>query len=123
MSGETEESLSVLMSFDVESLPDKLMISYPVRAFIPNTLSCYMCQAYGRVAPVCRREVPRCEKCAEGHETKECVASGKVVVFVNCRSAHGAGDPKCPVQERQVEVFRVRVVQKWSYAEAVKKIE
>jgi hypothetical protein len=26
MSGETEESLSVLLSFDVESLPDKVML-------------------------------------------------------------------------------------------------
>ena len=75
------------------------------------------------MAAVCGREVPRCEKWAEGHETKECVALGKVVVCVNCRGAHGAGDQKCPVRERQVEVSRVRVVQKLSYAEAVKKVE
>ncbi|CDQ57693.1 unnamed protein product [Oncorhynchus mykiss] len=63
-------------------------ISYPVQAFVPNTLRCYRCQAYGHVAAVCRREDPRCEKCAEGHETKECVALGKVVVCVNCSGAH-----------------------------------
>ena len=83
MSSETEVSLSVLLSFDVESLPDKVMLGYiscPVQALVPNTLHCYRCQAYGHVAAVCRREVPRCEKCAEGHETKE------------CRDAHGAGD-------------------------------
>ena len=79
---------------------------------MPNTLRCYRCQAYGHVAAVCRREVPRCEKCAEGHEKKECVQLGKVVVCVNCRGAHGAGDQKCPVRKRQVEVSRVRVVQK-----------
>ena len=33
-----------------------------------------------------------CEKCAEGHETKVCVALGKIVVCVNCKGAHGAGD-------------------------------
>ena len=64
---------------------------------MPNTLSCYRCQAYGHVVAVCRREVPMCENCAEGHETKKCVALGKVVVSVNCRGAHGAGDQKCPV--------------------------
>ena len=42
-------------------------------------------------------------------------------VCVNCRGAHGAGDQKCPVRERQVS--RVRIVQKFSYAEAVKKVE
>jgi hypothetical protein len=35
------------------------------------------------VAAVCRREVPVCEKCSEGHETNDCVALGKVVVCVN----------------------------------------
>jgi hypothetical protein len=71
---------------------------------VPNTLRCYRCQAYGHVAVMFRREVPRCEKCAEGHEIKKCVALGKVVVCVNCRGAHGTGDQKCPVRERQIEV-------------------
>ena len=62
---------------------------------------------------MCRREVPRCEKCVQGHETKACVALEKVVVCVNCRDTHGAGDQKCP-RERQVEVSRVRVLQKLS---------
>ena len=75
------------------------------------------------MAAVCRREVPRCEKCAEGLETKECVAWGKEVVCVNCRGAHGAGDQKCPVQESQVELTKVRGEQRVSHAEAVKKIE
>jgi hypothetical protein len=49
------------------------------------------------VTALCRREVPRCEKCAEGHETKKCVALRKVEV--NCRGAHGARVQKCPVGE------------------------
>ena len=75
------------------------------------------------MAAVCRREVPTCEKCAEGHETKKCVALGNVVVCVNCRGAHGDGYQKCPVRERQVEVTRDRIVQKLWYAEAVKKVK
>ena len=58
MCGETEESLSVLMSFDVETLPDKVMLGYfsnPVQASVLNPLGCYRCQAYGHVAAVCRR--------------------------------------------------------------------
>jgi hypothetical protein len=42
---------------------------------------------------------------------------------VNCGGAHVAGDQKCPVQERQVEVVRVSVEQKVQYAEAVKTVE
>ena len=52
------------------------------------------------MAAVCSRDIPRCEKCAEGHETKKCVALGKVAVCVNCKGAHGAGDQKCPVGDR-----------------------
>ena len=43
---------------------------------------------------VCRREIPRCETCAGGHQTKECVVSVENVVCVNCRGTHGAGDQK-----------------------------
>ena len=50
-----------------------------------------------------------------------CVVS--VDKVVNCRGGHVAGGRKCPVSQRQVEVARVRVVQKVSYAEAVKKAE
>jgi hypothetical protein len=36
------------------------------------------------VAAVCRREIPRCEKCARGHGTNECVISEENVVCCNC---------------------------------------
>lgn len=55
------------------------------------------------------------EKCAGGHETKECVIPVGKSVCVNV-----AGDQKSPVRERQVEVDWVRVVQRVSYVEAVK---
>lgn len=42
---------------------------------------------------------------------------------VNCGGAHVAGNQKCLVQERLVEVARVKVEQKVSYAEKVKRVE
>ena len=38
------------------------------------------------------------------------------------RGTHGAGDQRCLLRERQVEVARIRVVQKVPYAEAVKRV-
>ena len=70
--GETEKTLSVLLN--LESLPDKVIleyVSYPVRAFVPNPLRCFRCQAYGHIAAVCRKEIWRCKKCEGGHGTKE----------------------------------------------------
>ena len=76
-----------------------------MRAYVPNPLRCFIYQAYGHVA-VCKREIPRCEKCLGGHDTRECVVSVGKVVCLNCRGTHGAADHKCPVREKQVEVAR-----------------
>ena len=46
-----------------------------------------------------QREIPRCEKCAGGHETKGCVVSVEKGVCVSCGGDHGAGDRRCPVRE------------------------
>ena len=88
-----------------------------------SPLRCFRCQYYGNVAAVCRREIPRCEKCAGGHGTKECVILVEKVRCFNCGGGYVAGDQKCPVRVRQVEVSRVRSVQKVSYAEAVRTVE
>jgi hypothetical protein len=63
---------------------------------------------------VCKREISRCEKCARGHETKDV---NKLCVLTN-----GAGHQKCLVREKQVDVAIIRVLQKVSYAEAVKEV-
>jgi hypothetical protein len=39
-------------------------------------------QAYGHVTVVCRMDIPRCEKCAGGPKTKDCVVSVEKVVCV-----------------------------------------
>jgi hypothetical protein len=73
--GETEKTLSVLLSFEVESLLGS--VSYPLRTFVVNLLLCFRTQ----VAAVCRRKILKCEKCAGGHETKESVVSVEKVVL------------------------------------------
>ena len=86
-------------------------------------LRCFRGNVYGHVTVVCRTKIPRCGKSAGVYGTEDCVISVDKVVCVNCRGALAAGDQKCLVRETQVEVTRVRVVQKVSYAEAVKKVE
>ena len=54
--------------------------------------------------------MPRCEKCVGGHEMKECVVSWRKLC-VSCGGANGAGDLRCQVRERQIEVAGVPVVQ------------
>ena len=90
---------------------------------MPNLLQCFRCYFYGHVTAVCRREIPRCGKCAGGHGTEDCAVSVYKVVCVNSRGADVVGDRKCQVRERQVDLTRVRVVQRVSYAEAMKEVE
>jgi hypothetical protein len=52
-----------------------------MRAFVPKILQWIRCEVYGHVAAVCRREIARYEKCAGGHEMKECVVSVEKVVL------------------------------------------
>ena len=88
---ETEKTRSILLSFEAESLTGNVMlvyVSYPLRAFVPNPLRCFRCQAYGHDEAVYRMEIPGCENCAGGHGTNKCVVSGGYV----------AGDQKFPVQ-------------------------
>ena len=74
VSGETEESLFVLLSFDVESFPNKVMLEY-------NLFCMSFCSEHITLLQVSslwacgRREVPRCETCAEGHETNKGMCS------------------------------------------------
>jgi hypothetical protein len=83
--GKPEKTLSVMLSFDAESLPDKVKVvsvSYHVRAYVTKILLCFSCHVYGHIAAVCRRDMPTCETCAGGHEMKECVVSVEKVVLV-----------------------------------------
>jgi hypothetical protein len=70
-----------------------------------------------------RREIPRCGKFQGEHGTEDCIVLVEIVLFVNCKGTHIAGDLKSPVRDKQFEVTRVRVVQKVLYAEAVKKVQ
>jgi hypothetical protein len=44
----------------------------------------------------------RCEKCAGGHEMRECVVSVEKVVCDSYGGAQRAGDRRGPLRERQI---------------------
>ena len=68
-------------------------------------------QLKGKIPGVCdARCLGQRRQGGMGGETE----SLSVVVCVNFRGAHGVGDQKCPVRERQVEVSRAGVVWKLS---------
>jgi hypothetical protein len=57
---------------------------------------CFKCQAYGHVAPVCRK-AESCGHCAGKHNTKDCVTQSQLKC-ANCGKKHAAWNHECSVR-------------------------
>lgn len=120
-----KESLSVLLFFDERVLPTRIRIGYmshQVRPYIPPPLRCFKCQKFGHVAAICRGK-KRCGKCGgEDHEYGQCQENASVKCC-NCGGAHSAAYKGCQAHKRAAEVQRVKIEEKVTYAEAIKKVD
>lgn len=120
--GEICNSLSVMIVFEEEQLPDRVFVgymSYDVKLYIPPPLRCYKCQRFGHTAAVCRAK-KRCSKCGGEHEYEDCDKDYKRCC--NCGGEHSAAYQGCEFSKRAKEVQRVKVTQGISYSEAVRKV-
>lgn len=120
-----KESLSVLLFFDEKVLPTRIRVGYmsfQVRPYIPPPLRCFNCQKFGHVAAICRGK-RRCGKCGgEDHEYGQC-KEGTSVKCCNCGGSHSAAYKGCQAHKKASEVQRVKVEEKLTYAEAIKKVD
>jgi len=62
---------------------------------------CYNCCDYGHQATHCKRH-PRCGKCGEKHNTRECKHIGKAHC-VHCGGEHEAWHPQCHARNAEKE--------------------
>ena len=121
--GQRCDSLSVLLTFDEDRIPDKVFIgymSYDVRLYVPPPLRCFKCQKYGHVAAVCKGK-QRCGRCAGEHEYGKCERGAKLKCC-NCGGEHTSAYRGCEISKRAEEVQRVKTLQGVTYAEAVRKV-
>ena len=96
-------------------------MSYQGGAYVPPPLRCFKCQRFGHVAAICRGK-PRCGKCGgEDHEYCQC-KEGTSIKCCNCGGEHSAAYKGCEVHKRAAQIQRVRVEDKVTYAEAIKKV-
>ena len=117
------DSLSGMITFKEEKLPEKIYIGYMcynVRLYIPPPLRCFKCQRFGHVAAVCKGK-QRCGRCGGDHEYGKC-AAGTKLKCCNCGEEHSSAYRGCKVSKRAAEVQRIKTTQGISYAEAVKKV-
>lgn len=117
------DMLSVLLQFEGGVFPGKVTIgymSYFVRPYVPKPLRSYNCQRFGHVAVMCK-EIRRCARCGGNHNYGQC-GEGVPPKCCNCGGAHSVAYGGCAMMKEAVQVQQVRVGQKVSYAEAVKKV-
>lgn len=119
--GVKRDSLSVMIAFDEERLPEKIYIGYicyNVRPYVPPPLRCFKCQRFGHVAAVCKGK-ERCSRCGGEHEYGKC-AEGAKLKCCNCGGEHSSAYRGCEASKKAEEVQRIKVNHGVSYAEAVK---
>ena len=120
---DNERPMPVLLTFEGTALPDRVFfegMSFPVRAYEQPPLRCFKCQKFGHVASACRGQ-RRCMRCGEEHDIKECRT--ELPKCCNCGGDHKASFYKCEHFSRAKKVQEVRVKEKISYADAVKRVQ
>ena len=79
--GQKVDSTSILLEFQEETLPAKVMIGYmcfTVREYVPPPMRCYKCQRYGHIAKFCKGK-QMCGKCGGDHEYDKCESDVKKI--------------------------------------------
>lgn len=121
---EKTESESVLVEFNLKVPPSELyfgFMRYRVREFVQKPMRCFNCQKFGHMAKGCK-EAKRCAKCGGEHEYGEC-GEGTSPKCCNCGGGHSAAYWGCEVMKREVEINNIKVKEKVSYAEALKRVD
>ena len=126
---QTTNTSPVVLTF-MDSPPLEVFIGlqrFKTKLFIPNPTRCFKCQRFGHIAQSCRAKA-RCPRCSEEHDYNNCPlkasASAPDAVRLkcpNCGDDHSAAYKGCKSFLTAKEITTIKVINKFSYAEATKK--
>lgn len=115
------------VTFGTNEPPEYLTIGclkLKVRPYIPAPMRCFVCNKFGHISKVCpSQNTPKCYNCNEDKHIhtrdEKCTRQPKCV---NCGSnEHNSYNRTCSELKRQVEIQTIKVTQKVSFSEAVKR--
>lgn len=88
-------------------------MSNQVRAYIPRPLQCKRCFGLWHVTTVCKRELSRCgeDGCSPGWSEQR----KEGAKCFQCDGVHEADSTQCPLKKREVEVIKVKTIEKVTY--------
>ena len=125
-------SSCVLLTFKVDpesvsdnTVPEHVTVGYqcfPVKPYVPTPMRCFNCQRFGHTARTCRGKV-RCATCGEMHEREAGTQCDREKKCANCGGPHSAAYRGCPKFKDQKAALQLKIQNRISYADAVKKVK
>lgn len=115
------------VTFGINEPPEYLTIGclkLKVRPYIPAPMRCFTCHKFGHISKTCpNQSTPKCYNCCEDKHIQtrdeKCTRQQKCM---NCGSNdHNSYNRACSELKRQVEIQTIKVTQKVSFSEAVKR--
>lgn len=117
----------VFVTFGINEPPEYLTIGclkLKVRPYIPAPMRCFTCHKFGHISKGCpNQNAPKCYNCCEDkHIQTRDEKCAKPQKCMNCGSnEHNSYNRSCPELKRQIEIQTIKVTQKVSFSEAVKR--
>lgn len=116
----TVPTRSVVITFQGQSIPDKIFIYHnaiEVLPYIYNVIYCNVCLRFGHTFHQCRSK-PRCSKCAEEHSATSCRVEQVSFKCVHCDGNHQATDRSCKEWARQKSIKERMAFENMTFQEA-----
>ena len=114
--GQVVQTPTVLLTFDMPTCPQKLVldyVTYHVKKHVPNPLQCFRCGLFGHHQERCRND-RKCLTCGKGTHEGTCEAR-----CLNCdQTGHSCRSRDCPAWTREKDICSLKVDSEISYAEA-----
>jgi hypothetical protein len=117
----------LFVTFGTNEPPEYLTVGclkLKVRPYIPAPMRCFTCHKFGHISKTCpNQSTPKCYNCCEDKHIQtrdeKCTRQQKCM---NCGSNdHNSYNRTCSELKRQVEIQTIKVTQKVSFSEAVKR--
>jgi hypothetical protein len=122
--GVMKDTTTIVFSRASGIMPEYVCVAFrnrPVRAYVPQPMRCYHCQAFGHKQMKCKSKL-KCPRCGGAHIYSACTEN-ETLTCPNCKGNHSAAYRGCPKYEQVQAALTTSVTQKMSYADAAKQVK
>ena len=118
--GQTENTPTILLTFDSPTCPQKLQLDYAtyhVRQYIPNPMQCHKCGRFSHPEAGCRND-QACLHCGKTDHVADC---SHPAWCINCKqTGHSCLSRECAIWLKEKEICKIKTEQDMSYSQARK---